>query len=177
VRRAESRARSAVEARGDRLGRVNALLSVSTEDRLSKVQQACSDDLSAAVQNATITAEAAALRKIHADMEREYSMIDERAATGKAEGEMRYVKQTLNTLLYDLNVASVGPVFIFDVAHLGPAAPGGEPFGTRYGIGAGVRATIVNTLDFTMAYVANPRRTRGESKGAFFLTLRIKEFF
>lgn len=177
VRRAESRARAAVEARGDRLGRVNTLLSVSTEDRLNKVQQACFDDLKGEVQNAAIVAEATELRRIHADMEREYSMIDEAAATRKAEGEMMSVRQTLNTLLYDLNVASVGPVFIFDVAHLGPAAPGGARFGTRYGIGAGVRASVVNTVDLTMAYVANPRRARGESKGAFFLTLRIKEFF
>jgi hypothetical protein len=105
-------------------------------------------------------------------MEKEFALIDQRAASKQAESEMSYVKRTLNSILYEMNFLSLGPVLMFDVAHLGPA---GSKLGTRYGIGGGLRFTLVSHVDFTTGYAANPKRIAGESPGAFFFSMRFKD--
>ena len=171
IARAEQRAEGALESTD--LGGVAALLS-SDEDRLNKVSLACTKGLNSEIRDPAISADGEALSRIHAVMESEFSKIDRAASSRQARTEMASVKQTLDSLFYDLNILSISPVFIFDAAHIDAASPG---MATRYGVGGGLRINLVNSVDLTLAYVANPRRVAGESAGAFTLTFRVKDFY
>jgi hypothetical protein len=87
---------------------------------------------------------------------------------------MAYVKRTVHTLVYELNLMSVSPVLMLDVAHIGPAS---SRLGTRYGIGGGLRISLANSVDFTAGYLANPRRLADEPPGAFFFSMQFKDLF
>lgn len=176
IGRAERRMKAAAESKdGQQLGDVAALLSVDPdEDRLGKVHAACVDELNARIGDAAVAAHGSTLEQIHADMERQFSLIDQASASRQARGEMAYVKRTLNTLVTELNIVSVSPVVMFDVAHLGPAS---SQLGTRYGIGGGLRVTLANSVDFTVGYLVNPKRMPRESSGAFFFSMQFKDLF
>jgi len=175
---ADRRARAALEAKGAaQYGYVAALLTADeTEDRLNRVREACVGRLAAELDDAaavtSIRAAADRLEAVRVDMEGELALIDQSAATGKAEAEMTYVTRTFNTLVHDLNIAAISPVAIVDVAHIGPA---GARLGTRYGVGGGLRLTLVNSVDFTVGYVANLHRVGREPAGAFFFTIQFKD--
>ena len=172
IERADRRAQAAARSKeGEQLGNVAALLAVD-EDRLNGVDSACVGDLNARIGDPAVAAHGASLRQIHAEMEREFSLIDQSSASRQAEAEMAYVKRTLHALVYDLNVFSIGPVVGFDFAHIGPAD---SRLGTRYGIGGGLRVTLVNSTDLTLGYFANPKRLSKEPSGAFFLSVRFKD--
>jgi hypothetical protein len=172
IKRADSRAQAAARSKeGEQLGNVAALLAVD-EDWLNRVDSACVGDLNARIADAAVTAQGASVRQIHADLEREFSLIDQSSASRQAEAEMAYVKRTLHALIYDLNVLSIGPVVGFDFAHIGPAD---SRLGTRYGIGGGLRVTLVNSTDFTVGYFANPKRLSNEPSGAFFFSVQFKD--
>jgi hypothetical protein len=176
VKRAEGRARRAAESRHEaQVGRLAALLSADPdEDRLNKVHAACVTALDGRLQDAALASEAAALERIHLEMERDYARIDQALATRRAETEMAYVKRTVHALVYELNLVSVSPVVMFDVAHIGPAS---SRLGTRYGIGGGIRLSLANSLDFTAGYLASPHRLAGEPPGAFFFSMQFKDVF
>ena len=142
------------------------------DDLLAKVRTDCITTLNGQLKDERIAAAGEALEQIHSDMQREFALIDQDAASRQAENEMGYVKRTLNTILYELNLLSLGPVVMFDVAHIGPAD---SKVGTRYGIGGGLRFTLVSHVDFTMGYVANPKRLSGERPGAFSFSMRFKD--
>src|SRR4029078_10277428 len=137
------RAQAAVQSKGAaQYGDVSTLLTVNeTEDRLNKVRSACLEGLNSRLQDVQITAAAEGLEEIHSEMEKEFALIDQSAASKQAESEMSYVKRTLNSILYEMNFLSLGPMLMFDVAHMGPA---GSKLGTRYGIGGGLRFTLVS---------------------------------
>lgn len=156
---------------GAQVGDIEALLSVG-EDRLRTVRAACVEGLNAELRDPAIAQPGAALEAIRADMEREYALIDQAAATRQAEREMAFVRRTLNTVIDDLNIISISPVLMLDVAHLGPAD---SRLGTRYGVGGGLRLTLANSFDLTVGYLANPKRLRGEPPGAFFFSMQFKD--
>jgi len=174
INTAKRRAQAAVQSKGAaQYGDVSTLLTVNeTEDRLNKVHTACLSDLNSQLHDVQIAAAAESLEEIHSQMEKEFALIDQSAASKQAESEMSYVKRTLNSILYEMNFLSLGPMLIFDVAHMGPA---GAKLGTRYGIGGGLRFTLVSHVDFTIGYAANPKRIAGEAPGAFFFSLRFKD--
>ena len=176
IRRADGRARRAAEAKNEaQVGRLAALLTVDPdEDRLRKVRAACVTDLDARLTAAELTAAADRLEQIRLDMEAAYARIDQAQASRRAQTEMAFVRRTVNTLVHELNLVSVSPVLMFDVAHLGPAD---ERLGTRYGIGGGLRVSLASSVDFTAGYLANPRRLPGEPAGAFFFSMQFKDIF
>ncbi len=172
IRRADGRAQAAARSKaGEQVGNLASLLAVD-EDWLNRVDAACATDLNAKIGDAAIAESGESLRRIHGDLEREFSLIDRPSASRQAEAEMAYVRRTLNALIYDLNVLSVGPAVGFDFAHIGPAD---SRLGTRYGIGGGLRVTLVNSTDLTVGYFANPKRLSNESSGAFFVSVRFKD--
>ena len=173
INTANRRAQAAVQSRGAaQYGDVSTLLTVNeTEDRLNKVHSACLQGLNSP-QDVQITAAAESVEEIHSEMEKEFALIDQSVASKQAESEMSYVKRTLNSILYEMNFLSLGPMLMFDVAHMGPA---GSKLGTRYGIGGGLRFTLVSHVDFTVGYAANPKRITGEAPGAFFFSMRFKD--
>lgn len=64
---------------------------------------------------------------------------------------------------------------MFDATRFGT----GRPFNLialKYGIGTGVRLSLVN-LDFTAGYSVNPNKKSGEPPGAFFFRMDINDLF
>lgn len=73
--------------------------------------------------------------------------------------------------LHQLNVYSVSPVAIFDVARVWPVNEG-----VRYGLGPGLRFSLVNA-NFTLTYGFNPQRSDLESMGTLFFKLDVTSLF
>ena len=95
------------------------------------------------------------------------------AAAVKAADDTRFVRRTINTLLNDMNVFSVSPVAVFDVARIGPAGPGVS--GVRYGPGGGIRLGIASFVNFTAGYAWNVNRQPGEGPGAVFFSIGVRD--
>ncbi|HEX5605190.1 MAG TPA: hypothetical protein VFY96_01670 [Candidatus Binatia bacterium] len=171
---AKRRVQAAAQSKGAaQYGDVSTLLTVNeTEDRLNKVRSACLEGLNSQLQDVQIAAAADSLEEIHSRMEKEFAQIDQSAASKQAESEMSYGKRTLNSILYEMNFLSLGPILLFDVARMSPA---GSKLGTRYGIGGGLRFTLISHVDFTIGYAANPKRITGQPPGAFFFSMRFKD--
>lgn len=93
----------------------------------------------------------------------------------EANRTVSYVGGVLDVFFRELNLAGVSPVFMFDAARLGPADGIGSG-GFRYGVGAGIRFSLVN-LDFTAGYSVNPDRRPAEGRGAFVFTMEINDLF
>jgi hypothetical protein len=79
--------------------------------------------------------------------------------------------RAIDVFLNELNLYSVAPVAIFDVAHVWPVGQG-----VRYGIGPGLRLSLVN-VNFTFGYAFNPLRAPGEKSGAIFFKLDVTGLF
>ena len=171
---AKKRADAAATSSGSgQLGRIAALLSADeTENRLAAVHAACAIDLNAELHDQAIAAAGADLERIHLEMEDEFAAIDQENAHRQAESEMRFVHRIVAWVIDEANVVAIGPVLMFDVAHIDPAASG---YGTRYGVGAGLRLTLVDYADFTAGYVANPYRRGNEPPGAPFFAIEFRD--
>jgi hypothetical protein len=79
--------------------------------------------------------------------------------------------RALDVLLNELNIYSVAPVAIFDVARVWPVGQG-----VRYGVGPGLRLSVVN-VNFTSGYAYNPQRLPGEKLGALLFSLDVTGIF
>jgi hypothetical protein len=79
--------------------------------------------------------------------------------------------RVLDVFLHELNIYSIAPVAIFDAARISPSG-----VGTRYGVGGGVRFSLVN-VNVSTSYVFNVRRAASESPGAFFFQLDVTNVF
>jgi hypothetical protein len=73
--------------------------------------------------------------------------------------------------LHELNIYSISPVAIVDAARVWPV---GE--GVHYGVGPGLRLSLVNA-NFTVGYGFNLRRSDRESIGAIFFKLDVTSLF
>jgi len=154
--------------------RLNALQSLSTNSEEGSIQalsgclQTFRTQIGATVADATITRLAAVNRTIQQSL----AKIDVAQAAGKASNDMAFVQRTVKSLLYEVNLASISPVFNFDAARIGPqsSSAGG---GVRYGIGGGARLTFVDALRLTAGYAWNPNRKPWEGRGAAFFGLEI----
>jgi hypothetical protein len=88
-----------------------------------------------------------------------------------AKESMTPAVNVMNALLYRANSYSIAPVGIFDVARVWP---GQGP--TRYGVGGGVRLSIVNA-NFTSGYALNPDPQGNEPRGALFFRISLTDLF
>jgi hypothetical protein len=88
---------------------------------------------------------------------------------------MAFVKQALHTLFKDVNLTSVSPVSIFDVAKIGPTSSTVD--GTRYGPGGGVRLELASIVNFTAGYARNVNARPGEGSGAIFFSIGVRDLF
>jgi hypothetical protein len=79
--------------------------------------------------------------------------------------------RALDVILHDLNIYSISPALMFDIARVWPA-----PEGTRYGIGPGLRLSLFN-VNVTLGYSFSPRRLPGEEPGAIYVKLDITTLF
>ncbi|MFN2510134.1 MAG: hypothetical protein ABR568_01675 [Pyrinomonadaceae bacterium] len=177
---AARRTRSAVQSSdvGQKYGSVRALLSPSVEvdeNRLAKVMT-CVTELNATIGvDTTIATASASLDSIRRDMEAEFAKIDQSQAENKAKAEMAFTRRTLSTLFNEVNLYSISPVFVFDVARVGSGRGG---FGAvRYGPGAGLRVEFASAVHFTAGYAWNIKPRAGEGNGTLFFSLGVKDLF
>jgi hypothetical protein len=79
--------------------------------------------------------------------------------------------RAIDVFLHQLNIYSISPVAIFDVAKVWPVNEG-----VHYGVGPGLRLSLVNT-NFTFGYAFNPQPVGLEKAGAVFFKLDVTSLF
>ncbi len=93
----------------------------------------------------------------------------------KANETVSYVGNVLGVFFREANLVAVSPVLMFDAAKLRVTGdPSTDRF--RYGIGAGIRFSLIN-VDFTAGYSFNPTRQLNEPRGALVLRMDINDLF
>ena len=146
------------------------------EGDLAATVTACGTNLNGQIHDPAVAAATNDVDGLNKQVQQLSGSIDQKAATAKANADMSYVRRTLDIILNQMNITSVSPVGIFDVAHIGPAA--NIPYsGTRYGVGGGLRFTLASTVSFTGGYAWNPVRRPGEGAGALFFSLTTRNLF
>jgi hypothetical protein len=156
-------------------GFVQALLP-QDEDQLARVTKACITELNAALgSDPAIAAAGASLDRIRTDMNSEFQQIDQTAAARAAKADLAFPIRTLNTLLNEVNIYSLSPVFVFDVARIDSKTAGLG--GVRYGPGVGLRLELVSTVHFTAGYAWNVRQGPGEGSGTVFFSIGLRDIF
>lgn len=160
----------------DQYGLVLFLLSDDPDEiQLLKVTQACGTDLNAAINDPAVGTASDRVATLRASMVGEFNKIDQNAAGKKAASDMAFTRRTLNTLFNDVNIYSISPVFVFDVARLGPTS--GQLGGVRYGPGGGIRFELATVAHFTLGYAWNVRRGPDEGRGNVFFSIGIRDLF
>ena len=178
VRLATRRVASALQADPSvsadvRYGFLAALVREGKAQVLPKVVEACLNKLSPALQDATVTGTAGGVNQSFDDLEKAYVNIDRDGASNKSARQLAYPKRVFDTIIHDLNLWSVSPVFAFDTARIWPEASSGK--GLRYGVGGGIRVTLVSHANLTVGYARNLHRDPKEGSGALFFSISITE--
>jgi len=158
-------------------GSIMGLLSIDT-DQLGDVNNTCVVALngpSGLQDDARISQSGAAFNVIRSEMEKEAALISQETAGRKADADMVFVRRTLYTIMNELNVYSVSPVFVFDYARLGPKGAGFG--GARYGPGGGLRFELASSVHFTAGYARNARPGPAEGRGTFFFSIGLRDLF
>jgi len=97
--------------------------------------------------------------------------IDIHEAKEEADSVIKQIEPVLDAFQHKLNGYAVSPVGIFDAARLWP-----DRNKTRYGIGGGLRLSVVN-LNVTLGYAVNPNPQLREGRGAFFFKMDVTDIF
>jgi hypothetical protein len=168
---------SAIAPQGsDQYGLLASVLSDDPDEiQLIKVNQACGAGLNASLQDAAIGAASTRVETLRVSMTAEFNQIDQASAGGRAKADMAFTRRTLNTLFNDVNIYSVSPVVIMDIAGIGPRS--GSLGGTRYGPGAGIRLELASVAHFTVGYAWNVKQGPGEGRGNVFFRIGIRDLF
>jgi len=176
INMAAFRAKTAAAAKANKqYGDVSALLSVDqTENRLEKVMEACIAKLDADIDSG-ITASGKRLDSVRQAMESDFAGIDQTLAKNKAAADILFIRRTLHTLFNALNIYSISPVAVFDVAYIGPKS--NNLGGTRLGPGGGVRFQLASSINFTTGYAWNVNSRPGEGHGAVFFAMAVRDLF
>jgi hypothetical protein len=171
------RINSAIAPQGaDPYGLIASVLSDDPDEiQLLKVNQSCETELNAALRDANISAATGRVETLRIAMTAEFKQIDEARAQKQATNDMAFTRRTLNTLFNDVNIYSISPVFVFDVARIGPR--NGSFGGTRYGPGAGIRFELATTAHFTLGYAWNVNQGPGEGRGNIFFAIGVRDLF
>ena len=138
---------------------------------LAAALTSCDQKLNASLHDPAITQASGNLRASTDQLQKQISHIDNDAAQ-----KASFIKRVIYLVLGEVNIAAISPMAIFDVARIAPVTAG--PYaGTHYGVGGGVRFSIVSTLNFTAAYAWNVDRRPGEGPGAFYFSLTTRNLF
>jgi hypothetical protein len=97
--------------------------------------------------------------------------VNGKAAQDRANQDFSAAQRVLKAFLYELNIYSIAPIAVFDVARVWPTG-----ISSRYAVGGGVRLSLVN-MNLTVAYAANPKRNPDEGRGAIFVKLDVEDLF
>jgi len=145
------------------------------DDQLLNVRQACETDLNGTLKDASLTPATGRVETLRTQLTAEFNQIDTKKAAEKAKDEMAFTRRTLNTLFNDVNIYSISPVFVFDMARIGPRDSAFSA--TRYGPGAGIRFELATTAHFTFGYAWNVKRGPGEGRGNIFFAIGVRDLF
>jgi hypothetical protein len=88
-----------------------------------------------------------------------------------AYNELAPAHRALDVFIHDLNIYAISPVAMLDAARVWPT--GG---GVRYGVGPGLRLSIIN-VNVTFGYSFDVDRRPGEESGAIYLKLDVTSLF
>jgi hypothetical protein len=128
-----------------------------------------------APQGQAFAAEAQRLKAVQAQIKERLKKVRVPEIEKKANRDVAFTGRTLDVIFRELNVVSVSPLFMFDVARIGARAnPAYNKL--RYGVGGGVRFSLVS-LDFDLGYSLNPNRLPAERRGAFVFSLNVSDLF
>lgn len=175
IGRTERRLKSAITGRSDRYSLVLPLLGEDPNDiQLLKLTQICGT-LNAAISDTAVGNGLNQVTSLRTSMIADFKQIDQTKAAMQAKADMAFTRRTLNTLFNDVNIYSIGPVFVFDVARIGPA--NGGLGGTRYGPGGGIRLELASVAHFTLGYAWNVNSGPGEGRGNVFFSIGIRDLF
>lgn len=95
-------------------------------------------------------------------------------ALAKAHVELAFARKVVNSLLHEINVVSVSPLLMFDVARFGWER--GTASSTRYAAGPGVRFSLVN-VNVSVGYAFNVRRPARSPRGALVFGFSVSDLF
>lgn len=126
-------------------------------------------------QGQQLAAEVAELPRLQAQIRQGLKRVTVSEIERMALDDVDYTARILDVTFRELNMVSVSPVAMFDVARIGPRTASGYG-GTRYGVGGGLRLSIVS-LDLTAGYSWNAKWRAGEGRGAFVFSLDVSDIF
>lgn len=159
----------------DQYGLVMFLLSEDPDEyQFLRVTQTCGA-LNESIRDPAIAGGNARVATLRSEMLAEFNQINQTNAAKRAKADMAFTRRTLKTIFNDVNIYSIGPVVVFDVARIGPA--NGELGGTRYGPGGGIRLELASVAHFTLGYAWNVKRGPGEGRGNVFFSIGIRDLF
>jgi hypothetical protein len=163
------------EKKVSQYGELMDLLPAGQDNWLGSIHDSCGGALMQQVDDPGIKAAVAAVDASQAAILTDFNGIDQASASEKAKADMAFVNRTLKTLFNDLNILSVSPAVVFDVASIGPS---NNTFGgTRIGPGGGVRLELASSVNFTLGYAWNIHQHPGEGKGALFFSINTRDIF
>jgi hypothetical protein len=146
--------------------------SISTQ--IKKLQQPLAS-AGFATEAKALLAESDKLSSLQKQARQAFDKIRLNAIEQQADRDIAFAARSLDVIFREINLVEIAPVVTFDAARIGPGVSPG--FGkTHYGVGAGVRFSIV-TLDFTAGYSFNLNRQPTEPRGAVILTMTISDLF
>jgi hypothetical protein len=91
----------------------------------------------------------------------------------RAAKDMVRPREIVDSLRHEANRFAYGVFGIFDTGRVWP-----DPYGTHYGIGGGVRFSLVN-INLNLGYAVNPHphEVVGQGRGALMVTLTYTNLF
>jgi hypothetical protein len=117
----------------------------------------------------------AEIRQIQQRKQRDFNKLKVPKAEANANQTVSYVGRVLGVFFRETNIVAVSPVFMFDAARL-RINDVADTNRFRYGIGSGLRFSLIN-VDFTAGYSFNPTRRLNEPRGAFVFRMDINDLF
>lgn len=133
------------------------------------------DDRGLSALKSQLNADVREAQIIQKNVKSAYAKMRPPAAEAEANETVSYVGRVLGVFFREANLVAVSPVLMFDAARLRVAeVPDTNRF--RYGIGGGVRFSLIN-VDFTAGYSINPNRRLNEPRGALVLRMDINDLF
>ena len=97
------------------------------------------------------------------------SRIDIARTRAIARQQLSFPRRTVKTMIEDMDVFSISPVALLDIAYVSPRS--------YYAVGGGLRLTLASSVHFTLTYAYNPRRLKGDAPGALLFSLGFTNLF
>jgi hypothetical protein len=119
----------------------------------------------------TVSTLAQSVKEMQANMDQVATQFPDKKYEDQAWKKLAPGHRAIDVFLNELNLYSVAPVAIFDVARVWPVGQG-----VHYGIGPGLRLSLVN-VNFTFGYAYTPQRLPMEKPGAILFSLDVSGLF